>query len=101
MASIRKRRGRFEVRWRDGRGQRSRTFTRKADAVRFKVDVERQAQLGALYEAEPVFFSDFLDNWLEGFSSVFDLRRTSAAFRHFARCAISVGGVFTRLEPPR
>jgi len=67
MASIRKRRGRFEVRWRDGRGQRSRTFTRKADAVRFKVDVERQAQLGALYEAEPVFFSDFLDNWLERF----------------------------------
>ena len=48
------------MRWRDGRGQRSRTFTRKADADRFKVDVERQAQLGSLYEEEPVFFSDFL-----------------------------------------
>jgi integrase len=67
VASIRKRRGRFEVRWRDGRGQRSRTFTRKADAARFKVEVERKAQLGSLYEAEPVFFSDFLDGWLERF----------------------------------
>jgi len=67
VASYRKRRGRFEVRWRDGRGQRSRTFTRKADALRFKVEVERKAQLGWLYEAEPVFLSDFLDGWLERF----------------------------------
>jgi integrase len=67
VASIRKRRGRFEVRWRDGRGQRSRTFTRKADALRFKVDVERRAQLGSLYEAGPVFLSDFLDGWLADF----------------------------------
>jgi integrase len=67
VASYRKRRGRFEVRWRDGRGQRSRTFTRRADALRFKVEVERKAQLGSLYEAEPVFFSDFLDSWLERF----------------------------------
>jgi integrase len=65
MASIRKRRGRFEVRWRDGRGQRSRTFIRRADAERFKVDVERKAQLGSLYEAEPVLFSDFLAGWLD------------------------------------
>ena len=67
MASIRKRHRRFEVRWRDGRGQRSRTFTRKADADRFKIEVERQAQLGGLYEPEPVFFADFLDAWLERF----------------------------------
>jgi integrase len=67
VASYRKRRGRFEVRWRDGRGQRSRTFTRRADALRFKVEVERKAQLGSLYEAEPVFLSDFLDGWLERF----------------------------------
>jgi integrase len=67
VASYRKRRGRFEVRWRDGRGERSRTFTRKADALRFKVEVERRAQLGSLYEAEPVFFSAFLDGWLERF----------------------------------
>jgi integrase len=67
VASSRKRRGRFEVRWRDGRGQRSRTFTRRADADRFKVEVERQAQLGSLYEAEPTFFADFLDGWLERF----------------------------------
>jgi integrase len=67
VASIRKRRGRFEVRWRDGHGQRSRAFTRRADAVRFKLEVERKAQLGSLYEAEPVFFADFLDGWLERF----------------------------------
>jgi integrase len=67
VASIRKRRGRFEVRWRDGRGQRSRTFTRRGDAERFKVEVERKAQLGGLFEAEPAFFSDFLDGWLGRF----------------------------------
>jgi integrase len=67
VASIRKRRGRFEVRWRDGRGQRSRTFTRHGDAERFKVEVERKAQLGGLFEAEPIFFSDFLDGWLGRF----------------------------------
>jgi integrase len=65
MASIRKRRGRFEVRWRDGRGQRSRTFALKGDALRVKVEVERQAQLGALFEAAAVPFAEFLDRWLE------------------------------------
>jgi integrase len=29
------------------------------------LNVERRAQLGSLYEAEPVFFSDFLDGWLQ------------------------------------
>jgi integrase len=65
VASIRKRRGRFEVRWRDRRGQRSRTFTRRGDAERFKVEVERQAQLGALFEPSAVSFAEFLAGWLE------------------------------------
>jgi integrase len=65
MASIRKRRGRFEVRWRDGRGQRSRTFIYRRDAERWKVDVERQAQLGALFEPAPLVFGEFLHAWLE------------------------------------
>ena len=82
VASIRKRRGRFEVRWRDGGGQRSRTFTRKADADRFKVEVERQAQLGSLYEAEPVFFSD---GWLERFEQRV---RPSTYARAFKRCGL-------------
>jgi integrase len=64
VASIRKRRGRFEVRWRDSRGQRSRTFAYKGDALRFKVEVERQAQLGALFEPPAVSFAEFLDGWL-------------------------------------
>jgi integrase len=65
VASIRKRRGRFEVRWRDGRGQRSRTFAYKGDAQRFKIEVERKAQLGGLFEPAAVSFGDFLDGWLE------------------------------------
>ena len=68
MASIRKRRGRFEVRWRDGRGQRSRTFIYRRDAERRKVEVERQAQLGALFEPAPLAFGVFLDEWLERYA---------------------------------
>jgi integrase len=68
VASIRPRRRRFEVRWRDGRGQRSRTFTYKRDAERFKVEVERQAQLGSLFEPAPAFFADFLRGWLERYA---------------------------------
>src|SRR6266508_624241 len=71
MASIRKKRTgggerRFEVRWRDGLGaDRSKTFTTERDARRFKVDVERRAQLGGLYDAGPVSFAEFVDGWLE------------------------------------
>ena len=65
MASIRKRRGRFEVRWRASGRQRSKTFTRKRDADRFKVEIERRAQLGSLFEADPVRFGDYVDSWLD------------------------------------
>jgi hypothetical protein len=96
VASIRKRRGRFEVRWRDRRGQRSQTFTRRADAERFKLEVERKAQLGGLFEAEPMFFSEFLDGWLDRFEQRVRPSRTSVVFRRSAPCGSLEGGEFTR-----
>src|SRR3954453_13595355 len=58
---------RFEVRWRDGRGHdRCKTFKLRADAQRFRVDVERRQQLGPLFDAKAEYFGDFLDGWLEG-----------------------------------
>jgi integrase len=70
VASIRKYRTgrgqiRYEVRWRDGSGRgRSQAFHAHADAERRRVDVERRKQLGALYEAPPTLFGEFLDHWL-------------------------------------
>jgi hypothetical protein len=70
MASIRRYRtakagSRFEVRWRDARGRdRCRTFKLRADAQRFRVDVERRQQLGPLFDARAEYFGDFLDGWL-------------------------------------
>jgi integrase len=70
VASIRKYKtanaeSRFEVRWRDGRGRdRCRTFKLRADAKRFRVDVERRQQLGPLFDATAEYFGDFLDSWL-------------------------------------
>jgi hypothetical protein len=58
MAYVRRRRStagaRFDVCWRENGRDRSRTFTFRKDAERFRVEVERRAQLGALYEAPPI-----------------------------------------------
>ena len=75
MASIRKRltragERRYDVRWRDALGRdRCKTFSAERDARRFKIDVERRAQLGALYQAEPVTFAEFVDQWLENYET--------------------------------
>jgi hypothetical protein len=50
-------------------------------------EVERPAQLGSLYEAEPVFFSDFLDGWLPRFQQRVRPSTYARACRHFERCA--------------
>ena len=56
---------RYELRWRDGAGrQRSRAFSRRKDAERFRVEQDRARQLGQLYDAPPVRFGDFLAGWL-------------------------------------
>jgi integrase len=40
--------GRYEVRWREGGRQRSRSFAKKGDAQAFELDVKRRRQLGPL-----------------------------------------------------
>jgi len=42
------RRGQYEVRWREGGRQRSRSFAKKGDAQAFELDVKRRRQLGSL-----------------------------------------------------
>ncbi len=57
---------RYDVRWRDGAGkQRSRAFSRRKDAERFRVEQDRARQLGQLYDAPPERFGDFLAGWLD------------------------------------
>jgi len=46
--SVQKRGSSYVVRWREGRRQLSRSFTRRGDAVAFETDVKRRHQLGAL-----------------------------------------------------
>jgi hypothetical protein len=41
-------RGKYEVRWHEGSGQRSRLFERKGDADAFDLEIKRRRQLGAL-----------------------------------------------------
>lgn len=45
------RRGRWEVRWREGGRQRSKLFARKGDARAYELEIERRKQLGALAPA--------------------------------------------------
>jgi integrase len=92
MASIRSYRtslkeSRFEVRWRDGAGRdRCKTFKLKADALRFKVEVERRQQLGELYEAPPETFGTFVEGWLARYERLVrpgTYQRAVEALRHF------------------
>jgi integrase len=57
---------RYRARWvgADGRA-RSRSFVLKKDADRFVLEQRRRASLGALYQAPPETFGDFLAGWLE------------------------------------
>ena len=79
---------RWEVRYREGRRNRSRVFERKKDAVAFETEVKRRKSLGALAElnAGEERLSDFAQKWwrlhakpnlapstLESYASVWDL----------------------------
>ncbi len=67
MAYVRRRTAaagrRFDVCWRENGRERSRTFSFRKDADRFRIEVERRSQLGALFEAPPVT----LEEWWEGY----------------------------------
>jgi integrase len=57
--------GKWEVRWRQGKTNRSRTFDRKGDAVRFDAEVRRQSQLGQIVPPRTggETLGDFADRW--------------------------------------
>ena len=46
--SKRKRGDKYEIRWREGGRHRSRLFDRSGDTDKFKLDLRRRRQLGAL-----------------------------------------------------
>jgi integrase len=55
--------GRFDVCWRENGQDRSRTFAFRKDAERFRIEIERRAQLGALYEAPPITLAAARESW--------------------------------------
>ena len=69
MAHIRRRDttngARFDVCWRESGRDRSRTFSRRTDANLFRVEIERQAQLGELYEAPSLTLGAAHQSWRE------------------------------------
>lgn len=78
---------RYDVCWREHGKSRSRTFTKRADRDRFKVEIERKAQLGTLYEAPPVTVLEAKESWLERWElgvSAATVERSKQAWPHFA-----------------
>ncbi len=69
--------GKWEVRWREGRRQRARTFDRRTDAARYDVEVRRRRQLGeqVLRPQDVPTFEEFARQW-------FDRRRASGVARN-------------------
>src|SRR5215211_6463268 len=67
MSVHRSSRERWEVRWRQGPKNRSRTFDRKADAERFNVDVRRISQSGGIVPQRVggLTLGEFSEQWLE------------------------------------
>lgn len=69
MAYVRRRKTnagpRFDVCWRENGRERSRTFTFRRDAERFRVEVDRRMQLGSLYEAPPITLAAARESWKE------------------------------------
>jgi integrase len=60
--------GRWEIRWREGSRNRSRTVDRKSDALRLDAEIRRQRQLGGLIpnRVGGVTLEDFASQWLNG-----------------------------------
>jgi integrase len=60
--------GKWEVRWREGGSNRSKSFTRKVDAERFKGDVKRAQELGQVLAIDggKELLTEFVEVWWEG-----------------------------------
>ncbi|MDP9276675.1 MAG: tyrosine-type recombinase/integrase [Actinomycetota bacterium] len=67
MSVHRTRSGKFEVKWREGARQRSKTFSRKADADRFDREVKREHEQGRplLLRRDVPTFGEFAEDWIE------------------------------------
>ena len=68
MSIHRSRTGKWEVRWREGRRQKARSFDRRRDAERYDVEVRRRRQLGEeiLRPQEKVpTFVEFAQRWFD------------------------------------
>lgn len=76
---------RYDVCWREHGKNRSRTFTRKTDAERFRVEQERKHQLGVLYEAPAQTLAaaraEWRDRWLIG-KAASTVQRKDEAWPH-------------------
>lgn len=72
--------GRWEVRWREGSRNRSRTVDRKSDAVRLDAEIRRQRQLGGLIpdRVGGLTLEEFAADWLSGRSDL--ARRTKELY---------------------
>jgi hypothetical protein len=64
--SVHKENGKYRVRYRVGKRQRSRTFNRKGDADRFDAEVMRRSQLGPALAAELDRHTMTLDEFIRG-----------------------------------
>jgi integrase len=64
--SVHKRNQRWQVKWREGEAQRSRTFDRKGDADAFDLEVRRAAQLGPALTARLTRKPITLDAFVRG-----------------------------------
>ncbi len=60
--------GKFEVRWREGRRNRSKTFSREGDALRFDREVRREIEHGrpVLLRRDVPVLRDLAQEWMDG-----------------------------------
>jgi integrase len=63
MMELRKRNGKWQLRWREGGHKRARTFDRKSDAVTFEAERVRRKQLGHAAVPEDVPLAVFVETY--------------------------------------
>src|SRR5947207_3735810 len=80
----------YRVRWRwpDGR-KGSKSFTRRKDAERARIDIERRAQLGDLFEEVPETMGEFVGLRIQRGVVVVDASPTTWMGRYKARVKAS------------
>jgi integrase len=74
--------GKFEVKWREGKRQRSKTFARRADAVRFDREVKGELEQGrpVLLRRDVPTLAEFAHGWMDGRQIRGDVSRNTQSF---------------------